>query len=162
MSIFFYVNICDLNNLLLNRNKKQNALSKNWNYCTRWNKVHQLLCNQRLYIAPGGKQQLSLALSNCAGALRNGWPLGKCNNNSKLKASEPRTKVKKEKITATITKSVKDISQNAYLKPFPKGLINEKKNVVKSLAREWTKMTKSHWILKERVVAGKLFQKRFI
>lgn len=68
-----------------------------------------------------------IGVEQCAGALRNGWPLGKCNNNSKLKASEPRTKVKKEKITATITKSVKDISQNAYLKPFPKGLINEKK-----------------------------------
>ena len=114
---FFYVNISELNNLLLNRNKKQgpvvrnlvsanrwlrgiktyrfpryltlvsanhalsnrgqNALSKNWNYCTRWNKVHQLLCNQRLYIAEGGKKQLSLALSNCAGALRNGWPFRK-------------------------------------------------------------------------------------
>ena len=46
-----------------------------------------------------------IGVEQCAGALRNGWPLGKCNNNGKLKASEPRTKVKKEKkITATITK----------------------------------------------------------
>ena len=46
-------------------------------------------------------------------------PLGKCDNNSKLKASEPRTKVKKEKITATIT-NYRMYHKMRISNPFPK------------------------------------------